>query len=90
MVNEVPVHYLLWAIGTAFVAKNLAASYKRSKKQVDYVYQLVERGYTQAEAASAWEIASNGGFNLLFNLQQTDTIAKTDQRGDKHNDSNAD
>lgn len=89
LANEAPVHYLLWSIGAGFLAKNLATAFKSSKEQVDYVNQLVKRGYTHAEATSAWEIMINRGANLLLSLQQADTIAKTDRRDDEHNNSNA-
>jgi hypothetical protein len=51
----------------------------RNKQRVDYVDQLVKRGYTHGEATTAWEIANNKGSNLLLNLQQTETIAEADQ-----------
>ena len=89
LANEAPVHYLLWSIGAGFLAKNLAAAFKSSKEKVDYVDQLMERGYTHAEATSAWEIVINGGSNLLLSLQQADTIAETDRLDDERNNSNA-
>ncbi len=73
---------LIWSISAALIAKFLAVVLNRYKQRVDYVDQLVERGYTHAEATSAWEIVSKGGSNLLLNLQQTDTIAETDQHVD--------
>ena len=69
---------LLWSIGAGLVAKFLAVVLNRNKQRVDYVDQLMRRGYTRAEATEAWKIAINGGANLLFNLQQTDTIAESD------------
>ena len=91
--NEAPANYmffsyLLWSIGAGLIAKNLAATFSSSRSQVDYVDQLVERGYTHAEATSAWEIVSKGGSNLLLNLQQTDSIAETDQCGVERHESN--
>ena len=76
--NEAPLYYLLWSLVAGFIAKYFAAAFNSRKEQVDYVDQLKERGYTKVEAMSAWEIANNGGSNLLLNLQQTDTIAETD------------
>ena len=89
LANEAPVYYLLWSIGAGFIARNLAAAFKSSKEQLDYVDQLMERGYSHAEATSAWQIVINGGSNLLLNLQQADTIAKTDRSDDERNNSNA-
>jgi hypothetical protein len=89
LANEAPISNLFWSIGIGFIARYLAAAFKSSKEQMDYVYQLMERGYTHVEATSAWEIAINGGSNLLLNLQQADTIAETDRRDDERNNSNA-
>jgi hypothetical protein len=80
--NDKPPYFLLWSIGAAFIARNLAATFSGSKEQVDYVDQLMDRGYSRAEATSAWEVAINGGSNLLLNLKQTDTIAETDRHTD--------
>jgi hypothetical protein len=88
LANEAPLDYLLGSIVAGLVAKYLAATLNSSKEQVDYVDQLIGRGYTQAEARSAWEIANNGGSNLLLNLQQTDTIAGNDRLETANNTSN--
>ncbi len=79
LANDAPAYYLLWSIGAGFIAKILAATFKSSKEKVEYVDQLMKRGYTHAEATSAWEIAINGGANLLLNLQQADTVAEADR-----------
>ena len=68
---------LLWSIGAGLIAKFLAVVLNRNKHRVEYVDQLMERGYSRAEATEAWKITINGGANLLFNLQQTDTIAES-------------
>ena len=78
LANAAPWSNLLWSIGAGLVAKYLAVVLNRYKQRVDYVDQLMERGYTQAVATEAWKITVNGGANLLLNLQQTDTIAKSD------------
>ena len=70
---------LPWSIGAALIAKYFAGVLHRNKQRADYVDQLVKRGYTHGEAATAWEIANNKGSNLLLNLQQTETIAEADQ-----------
>ncbi len=70
-----------WRLPQGFRAedsKNQDVVLNRHKQRVDYVDQLMERSYTRAEATEAWKIAINGGANLLFNLQQTDTIAESD------------
>lgn len=69
---------LIWSTGAGFAAKYLAVALDRNKQRVDYVGQLMERGYTRAEATEAWRIASDGGLNLLLNVQQAETIAETD------------
>jgi len=89
LANEAPLDYLLGSIVAGLVAKYFAATLNNSKKQADYVDQLTGRGYTQAEARSAWEIVNSGGSNLLLNLQQSDTIAENDRHDDERNNSNA-
>jgi len=79
LANEAPIHYLLWSIGAGLIAKYLHVILRRNKQRADYVDQLVERGYTHGEAATAWEIANNDGSNLLLNLQQAETIAEADR-----------
>ena len=69
---------LLWSIGAGIGAKFIASVLNRNKHRVEYVDQLMKRGYTRAEATEAWKIVINGGANLLFNLQQTDTITESD------------
>jgi len=55
-------------IGILKAEKNLNGS----KHRVDYVDQLIERGYSKGEAAEAWRTADSGGLNLLRNLQQAE------------------
>ena len=71
-----PVHYVLGSIGVTLLAWILSAKVNKYVEQFKYVDQLVVRGYTPAEARSAWEITINGGSNLLLNLQQADTISE--------------
>ena len=78
LASAAPWSNLLWSIGAALIAKLLANVLNRNKQRVDYVDQLMERGYTRAAATEAFKIAINGGANLLLNLQQTDTIAQSD------------
>ena len=89
LANEAPVHYLLWSIGAGFIAKYLSTAFKSSKEQVDYVDQLMERGYKRADATSAWEIADIGGSNLLHNLQGADRISENKLKVDGQNSSDA-
>ncbi len=76
LANGAPVYYLLGSIGVAVLAWILFAKINKNIEQFKYVDQLVVRGYTLAEARSAWEITINGGSNLLLNLQQADTISE--------------
>ena len=89
LANEAPIRYLLWSIGVALVGKYLADIFKNKKEQVDYVDQLMERGYTRADATSAWEIADVGGSNLLLNLQEAEKIQSPATDGVEGNNSNA-
>ena len=74
-VNEASVYYLILSIGTAFIAKSLSVYFDGKKEQVDYIDQLMKRGYTRIEARSAWKISINGGSSLLLNLRQADIVA---------------
>ena len=78
LAKSAPWSSFLWSISTASIAKYLAVVLNLYKQKVDYVDQLMERGYTQAAATEAWKITIEGGTNLLLNLKQTDTIAEFD------------
>ena len=78
LASAAPWSNLLWSIGAGLIAKYVAVVLNRNKQRVDYVDQLMERRYTQAEATEAWKIMIDGGSNLLFNLQQTDAIVESD------------
>jgi len=78
LAGAAPWSNLLWSIGAGLIAKILAVVLNRNKQRVDYVDQLVERGYTQAEATEAWKITVDGGASLLLSLQQADSIAESD------------
>jgi hypothetical protein len=67
-----PWFHVLWAFGAGIIAMLIVASLNGSKQRIDYIGQLIERGYSDGEAAEAWHTASNGGLNLLRNLQQTE------------------
>ena len=67
-----PWSYVLWAFGTGLIAMLIVAALHGSRQRVDYVDQLIERGYSKGEAAEAWRTADSGGLNLLRNLQQTE------------------
>ncbi len=77
LANDAPWSNLLWPIGAGFIAKYLAVALNNSKQRMDYVSQLMERGYTREQASEAWHIALNGGTNLLLNLRQTEKTGKT-------------
>lgn len=72
LANDSPWAYLSWPFAIGFSAWHIAAALKNNKQRVDYVDQLMERGYEQGEAADAWRTAKNGGLNLLCNLQQAE------------------
>lgn len=67
-----PWFYVLWSFGAALIALLIAAAVNGCKYRVDYVDQLIARGYSKGEAAEAWRTADSGGLNLLRNLQQTE------------------
>jgi len=72
LANDGAWGYLSWAFAIGFSAWHIAAALKHTRQRVDYVDQLMKRGYEQGEATEAWRTASNGGLNLLRNLQQAE------------------
>jgi len=74
-----PWFYVLWSLGAGLFAMLIAAALNGSKKRIDYVDQLIERGYAQAEAGAAWRIAKNGGMDLLTNLHQVELADEIDR-----------
>ncbi len=79
LVNDAPWSYVLWSFGAGVIAMLIVAALNGSKQRVDYVDQLIERGYSKGEAAEAWRTASSGGLNLLRNLQQTELSKQIDR-----------
>jgi len=70
---------VLWSFGAFLIAMLIVAALNGSKHRVDYVDQLIERGYSKGEAAEAWRTASSGGLNLLRNLQQAELSKEIDR-----------
>ena len=72
LAKDTPWPYLGWLLAVVCIAKQIASALKDKKQRVDYVDQLTERGYKQADAEAAWRTASGGGSNLLRNLQRAE------------------
>ncbi len=83
-----PWFYVLWSFGAGLIAMLIVAALNGCKHRVDFVDQLMERGYAQAEAAEAWRTASNGGTNLLRNLHQAELSEQIDRLKTAINTSN--
>jgi len=86
--NDAPWSYPLWAFGAGVIAMLIVAALNGRRQQVDYVAQLMARGYALGEAAAAWRTASNGGLNLLRNLQQSELSKEIDRLETAINTSN--
>jgi hypothetical protein len=67
-----PWFYVLWSLGAGLIAMLIVAVLNGRKHRVNYVDQLIERGYSKGKAEEAWRTADSGGLNLLRNLQQTE------------------
>ena len=78
--NGAPWSYVLWSFGVGLFAMLIVASLNGCKQRVDYVDQLIERGYSKGEAAEAWHTADSGGLNLLRNLQRAEQLSKEIER----------
>jgi hypothetical protein len=79
LANDSPWSYLSWPFAVGFFARLAAVAVKDNRQRVDYVNQLMERGYAQRDADSAWRIATTGGTNLLRNLQQAELNDEIDR-----------
>ena len=72
LAHDAPWIYLLYSIVVALVAMQTAVSIFDSEQRLDYVQQLVDRGYVRVDAEAAWRTAETGGMNLLRNLHQVE------------------
>ena len=79
LANDAPWLYLSWSIVVGLIARQIATALKDYKQRIDYVDQLIERGYERKDAEAAWRTASGGGLNLLRNLQQVDLGEQIDR-----------
>jgi len=67
-----PWSYVLWSFSAGLIAMLIAAAVNNSWQRVDYVGELIERGYSKGDAVEAWRTADSGGLNLLLKLQQAE------------------
>ncbi len=74
-----PWFYVLWSFGAGLIAMLIVAALNGCKHRIDYVDQLMERGYSKGKAAEAWRTADSGGTNLLRNLQQAELGEEIDR-----------
>ena len=79
LASAAPWSNLLWSIGAGLIAHFLAAVLNRNSRRVDYVDQLMKRGYMRADAEFAWYLAANGGTNLLHDLQRVELDDEIDR-----------
>jgi hypothetical protein len=86
--KDAPWSYVLWSFGAGVIAVLIFAALNASWQRVDYVDQLIERGYSRGEAEEAWHTADNGGMNLLRNLQQSELSEQIDRLETAINTSN--
>lgn len=63
---------LLWPIASGLVAKQFSSVLRKRRRRLSYVDRLSERGVAKADAEAAWRTASEGGTNMLRNLQQAE------------------
>ena len=90
LANDGPWAIVLWSIVAGFVAMTIAVVFNNNQRRLDYVDQLMERGYPRSEAGAAWRTAANGGFNLLLSLQQVETCYEIEQPESANNSVNTD
>ena len=73
LAHHAPWSFVVWSMGVGVIARQVAAALNRNRKRIHYVDQLVNRGCSRGDAIAAWRTATNGGLNLLRNLQQAET-----------------
>ena len=86
--NVAPWFYVLSSFGAGLIAMLIVVVLNGRKHRVDYVDQLIERGYSKGKAEEAWRLADSGGLNLLRNLQQTELSKQIDRLETAINTSN--
>jgi len=74
-----PWLYVLWSAVATFAVATIAFVLSDNIRRLDYMYQLLARGYPRSEADLAWRMADGGGFNVLLGLQQAETRQHCDQ-----------
>jgi uncharacterized membrane protein YbhN (UPF0104 family) len=79
LAHDAPWVFPIWLVVVAFAANQASSSIYDTKRQLEYVEQLLERGYLRADAEAAWRIAKNGGMNLLTNLHQVELSDEIDR-----------
>jgi len=79
LAHDAPWSFLLWSVVAGLVAKQSATSIYDAKRRLDYVDQLMDRGYVQVDAEAAWHTAENGGMSLLMNLHQVELADEIDR-----------
>jgi len=74
LANQEPWSSLLWSIGVSVICRQIAVVLTNHRRRIHYMDQLIERGYSHRDALAAWRTATNGGLNLLRNLQQAEAV----------------
>ena len=77
--NDAPWSHVFWSIGAGVIAMKIAAVANYSWRRVDYVGELIERGFSKGDAVEAWRTADSGGWNLLLKLQQAELSEQIDR-----------
>lgn len=85
LANDAPWSSLLWSVGIGLFAKQVAVVLNGNQQRLDYVDQLIQRGYTKLDASAAWRTATSGRLNLLRNLQLADQGERPDSPTDTPN-----
>jgi len=63
---------LFWPVFVGIIARQFSLVTGRRRRRLYFVDQLLKRGLGHTDAEAAWWTASEGGSNLLRNLQQVE------------------
>ena len=79
IVDGAPWTHLILSVIAVLVAKTVALIFDYNYQRTKYIGQLIDRGYERAKAEAAWRTASEGGMNVLRDLQQAEVGGEATQ-----------
>ena len=79
LAHDAPWVFVLWSVVAGLMARKTAVPIYDAVQGLEYVEQLLDRGYVRVDAEAAWRTAKNGGMNLLANLHHIELADEIDR-----------